>query len=476
LIFSMPGKLDEASEGTRMKQDRTSLFEHAFKIATAYDRQKFARPPRATVNREQLLEGFGGLTPEGSMDETEVLTLLAEIAEPGLQVSTGSRFFGWVLGGVHPLGMAAEWLNSVWGQNCANYECAPSASVVEEVAGTWLKDILGLPGECSVGFTTGATMANFTALAAARSELLRRQGWNVEDEGLQGSPDLRVLIGEDAHTTVFVALSLLGLGRRRITRIATDSQGRMRSDALAEHLKPGDVPAIVIAQAGQINTGAMDPFSEIAPLVQAHGSWLHVDGAFGLWARASKTKEHLLEGVEKADSWATDGHKWLQVPYDSGFVFVKHPEAHRRSMAATASYLPADDAIRDPSHYVPELSRRARGFAVWAIIKAMGRVGIAAMVDRHCDLAQHLARKLGEEPGIEVINEVTLNQLILGFDDDVKCREMLQRLADENRFLLGGAEWRGRWVMRISVISYFTESDDIDELVGDIIRIWRACR
>jgi len=459
-----------------MKQDRTSLFEHAFKIAAAYDRRKFARPPRAVADRQQLLAGFGGPTPEQSMDEDQVLTLLAETAEPGLQVSTGARFFGWVLGGVHPIGMAAEWLNSVWGQNCANYECAPSAAVVEEVAAAWLKDMLYLPEESSVGFTTGATMANFTALAAARSELLHRQGWNLEEEGLQGSPDLRVLIGEDAHTTVFSVLSLLGLGRRCITRIATDSQGRMRSDALAEQLKPGDAPAIVIAQAGQLNTGAMDPFSEIAPLVQAHGSWLHVDGAFGLWARASKTKGHLLDGVEKADSWATDGHKWLQVPYDSGFVFVRHPEAHRRSMAATASYLPADEDVRDPSHFVPELSRRARGFAVWAIIKAMGREGIAAMVDRHCDLAQHLATKLGGEPGIEVLNEVTLNQLILGFGDDEKCREMLQRIADENRFLVGGAEWRGRWVMRISIISYFTEIDDVDELVEDIIRIWRQCK
>jgi glutamate/tyrosine decarboxylase-like PLP-dependent enzyme len=459
-----------------MKQNRTALFEHTARLAISYDLTKFDRSPRTELSRQQLLAGFGGPTPEQPMDEQEVISVLAEKAEPGLQTTTGARFFGWVLGGTHPVGMAAEWLNAVWGQNCANYQCSPAASAIEEVAATWLKDLLHLPTECSVGFTTGATMANFTALAAARSELLHRQGWEVEEDGLQGSPPLRVLIGEDAHTTVFVALSLLGWGRRRVEQVATDNQGRMRSDALEKLLAKDAHPAVVIAQAGQINTGAMDPFKEIAPLVQQRGGWLHVDGAFGLWAQASESKRELLAGVEQADSWATDGHKWLQAPYDSGFVFVRHPEAHRRSMAATASYLPAEVSTRDPSHYVPELSRRARGFAVWAIIKALGRQGIAAMVERHCSLAQRLAGKLASETGIEILNDVTLNQLILGFGTDEQCRTMIERMTDENRYLLGGADWRGRWVMRVSIISYFTEAEEIDGLAEALIRNWRLCR
>ncbi len=459
-----------------MKQDRTALFDHTFRLAAAYDRSKFERAPRSEVTRQQLLEGLGGSTPELPGDEETVISMLAEKAEPGLQTSTGARFFGWVLGGTHPVGMAAEWLNVVWGQNCANYQCSPAASVIEEVSGIWLKDLLHLPEECSVGFTTGATMANFTALAAARSELLRRQGWDVEEDGLPGSPPLRVLIGEDAHTTVFVALSLLGLGRRRVERVATDGQGRMQASALADRLAQGAEPAIVITQAGQINTGAMDPFDEISSLVKQYDAWLHVDGAFGLWAQASESKRQLCSGVEKADSWATDGHKWLQVPYDSGFVFVRNAEAHRRSMAAIASYLPAETSTRDPSHYVPELSRRARGFAVWAIIKALGRQGIAAMVNRHCELAQRLATKLANEPGIEILNDVSLNQLILGFGDNEQCRTMIQIMSSENNYLLGGAEWRGRWVMRVSIISYFTEAEEIDGLAEALIRNWRLCK
>ncbi len=456
-----------------MKQDRTELFRRAFELAAEYDTQKFDRPPRNTTSRTELIAALGGPTPEQGMTEVAAIEELARAATPGMQVSTGARFMGWVLGGSHPVGMAADWLTSVWGQNCANYECAPSASVAEEVTAGWLKDLLHLPETSSVGFTTGATMANCTALAAARSEMLARAGWDVELDGLQNAPRLRVLIGEDAHTTLFVALSLLGIGSRQVERVAADDQGRMRVDSLAATLGVDDGPSIVVAQAGQINTGAMDPFKDIAELLKGRNAWLHVDGAFGLWALACPETRTQLEGVEEADSWATDGHKWLQVPYDSGFVFVRHPLAHSRAMAAAASYLPVQEGTRDPSHYVPELSRRSRAFAVWAIIKALGRDEISGMIARHCHLARCLAAQLRAEPGIDILNDVTLNQVIVGFEDDQRCEQVIAALRAENRFLLGGATWHGQQVLRVSIISWFTEEPEIDELSSDIIRLHR---
>ena len=456
-----------------MKQERTDLFRRAFELGANYDKQKFDRPPRTGVSRDELLSSLGGPTPENGLSELDALEALVKAAEPGLQVSTGARFMGWVVGGSHPVGMAADWLTSVWGQNCANYECSPAASVSEDVTADWLKDLLSLPEECSVGFTTGATMANFTALAAARSEMLHRIGWNVELDGLQGAPRLRILIGDEAHTTVFTALSLLGFGRNQVKRVSTDDQGRMRVDALKESLEESDTAAIVIAQAGQINTGAMDPFKAILSLLKDRNAWLHVDGAFGLWALACPQLRSQLDGVDGADSWATDGHKWLQVPYDAGFVFVRHAEAHRRAMATPASYLPVQSDIRDPSHYVPELSRRSRAFAVWAIIKTLGREGISEMIIRHCHLAKRLAQQLSQVPGIEILNQVSLNQVIVGFSDDEQCGKMIESLARENRYLLGGATWHDRKVLRISIISWFIDEAEIDGLAEDIIRLWR---
>ncbi|MDB5472640.1 MAG: pyridoxal-dependent decarboxylase [Caulobacter sp.] len=442
------------------------------------------RPPRPTASALELEALFGGPTPEGGEDWAGVIEALDSAARPGLMAMTGRRFFGWVIGRSHPVGVAADWLTGVWGQNAANYSASPASAMAEKVASAWLLDILDLPRQASVGFVTGATMANFVGLAAGRNEVLRKVGWDVETDGLFGAPEVRVFVGDEAHATVHAALRYLGLGSRRAVRVATDADGRMRADALAEALAAFAGPKIVVAQAGQINSGAIDPMSEIAAAVTAAGAWLHVDGAFGLWARAAPETAHLAEGLDLADSWATDGHKWLQLPYDCGLAIVKDAAAHQRAMSITASYLPpSGSAEHDPSLYVPELSRRARGFAAWAVLRALGRSGIAAMVRDHCALAARLGAALAVEPGIEVLNTVSLNQLVVGFGageaperrDDL-ARATIAALQEDNLCYAGGTAWKGRWAMRISVISAGLGEDDIDVLAGAIIAAWRRVR
>jgi glutamate/tyrosine decarboxylase-like PLP-dependent enzyme len=333
-----------------------------------------------------------------------------------------------------------------------------------------------------VGFVTGATVANFVCLAAARSEVLARAGWDVEAEGLFGAPPVEVLIGADAHATVYSALKYLGLGARRVRIVETDAAGRILPEAFARALDAALGPTIAIAQAGQINTGACDPFETIAPMAKAHGAWLHVDGAFGLWAQACPARAALSAGVELADSWATDGHKWLQTPYDSGYAIVRNAEAHRRAMAISASYLPpAADAERDPSAYVPELSRRARGFATWAMIRHLGRQGVAEMVERCCRLAERLAGKLAAERGVTLVAPVELNQLILRFGPDGAAGDALsaatiRNVQDDAVAFIGGADWRGRTVMRISVSSAATTEADVDLTADAVLRAWRRAR
>jgi glutamate/tyrosine decarboxylase-like PLP-dependent enzyme len=389
----------------------------------------------------------------------------------------GPRFFGWVMGASHEAAVAADWLTSAWGQNAGLYAGAPSAAIAEKIAAQWLLDILDLPDECSVGFVTGATMANFTCLAAARSAVLRRVGWDVEANGLNGAPRVRIFLGADAHTTVFAALRYLGFGDASAHRIPTDSQGRMDADVLGRALDEGEGPAIVIAQAGQINTGAFDPIESIAAICQHHGAWLHVDGAFGLWARAVPEMAALVAGVDAADSWATDGHKWLQLPFDSGLAIVRDAEAHRRAMTIAASYLPLAAGEYEPSHYAPELSRRARGFAAWAMIKTLGRAGIAELVRNHCRFARQLAARLAAEPGVTVINEVVLNQVIVAFGDgDAETRDLIRQLQSDNVCFAGGGQWRGRWVLRISIIAAPLDESDIVRLADAIVAAWRAVR
>ena len=348
----------EESNGARVTQHQ--LWRRAADSAIHYrDEVAEARqPPRGF---EEILEQFREALPEAESEPGEVIDFLVRHAEPGLRAMTGPRFFGWVIGGSHPVGVAADWLTSAWGQNAGNHHAAPSAAAVEAVAAGWLLDLFDLPRASSVGFATGATAANFVCLAAARGEVLRRAGWDVEAHGLFGAPPITVVVGDDAHTTVFSALQFLGLGHDRVVRIKTDGNGCMDAGDFRRAASAASGPLIAIAQAGQVNTGGFDPFREIIPAAHEAGGWVHVDSAFGLWARSSPSLRHLAEGIEKADSWATDGHKWLQTPYDCGYAIVRDEPAHRRAMTIAASYLPPTaEGERDPTHYVLELSRRAR--------------------------------------------------------------------------------------------------------------------
>lgn len=426
------------------------------------------RPQPPLQDFHSLRRAFASPTPEIGADAVAVIDALAECADPGLMTTTGPRFFGWVIGGSHPVGVAADWLTSAWGQNAGNHVASPAAAAAEAVAADWLLDLLDLPRASSVGFVTGATVANFACLAAARSETLRRVGWNVEATGLFGAPPITVLIGDDAHTTVFSALQFLGLGHDRVKRIKTDSQGRILVDAFAQAANELSGPAIAILQAGQINTGDFDDFRELIPLARSAGAWVHIDGAFGLWARLSPSLRPFTDAIGDADSWATDGHKWLQTPYDCGYAIVRDAEAHRRAMTIAASYLPpTSEGERDPSHYVPELSRRARGFATWAIIRHLGRRGISEMIDRHCRVARLMAERLAREPGVAILNDIALNQILARFGADQSpergdslTRATIARAQQNGDCFVGGAQWRGRTVMRISVTSWLTTEQE----------------
>lgn len=429
-----------------------------------------------TTYAEQVERFTLDLSREGVAAD-EVIRELIEIAEPGLAAMTGPRFFGWVIGGSDTTGVAADWLTSIWGQNTANHLATPSASAAEEASGAALLDLLELPREASVGFATGATMASFTCLAAARAEVLRRAGWDIEEQGIFGAPPVTVVLGEEAHSTIFAGLKYLGFGARNIVKVAADRDGAMIAGAFTEALETIAGPVIAIAQAGHINSGAFDPFPAIAAAARARGAWLHVDGAFGLWARATATHRHLGDGIELADSWSVDGHKWLQTPYDCAYAIVKDREAHRRAMAIPASYLPgAGDGARNPSDHVPELSRRARGFATWAMIRRLGRRGIAGMVSRHCALARRFAQKLAGEPGVAILNDVVLNQVAVAFGDDAATQATIARVQRDGVCFVGGAYWRGRQVMRISVSNGETTEADVDRSAEAMLAAWRDVR
>jgi glutamate/tyrosine decarboxylase-like PLP-dependent enzyme len=450
--------------------------------AAAYRAETPARLHRPGQGYAEALARFDAPVPRAGAPLDQIISELIALSEPGLAAMTGPRFFGWVIGGTEPAGVAADWLASAWGQNAGNAAATPSAAAAEEISGRWLLELLDLPRESSVGFVTGATIANFTCLAAARGEVLRRVGWDADKQGLFGAPPIHVVLGEEAHSTVFSALKYLGLGTDRVVSVPTNADGRMRTDAFEVALKKLDGPIIAIAQAGHINSGAFDPFDEIAPLVHAKGGWLHVDGAFGLWARVAPDLAYLARGVEQADSWGTDGHKWLQTPHDCGYAIVRDRNAHRRAMLIAASYLPEGEE-RHPADYAPELSRRARGFPTWAMIRALGRAGIADMVSRHCALARRFAQKLAEEPYVEILNEVALNQIAvrLGKDmdgerSDALTQRTIARIQQEGECFVGGAHWRGRQIIRISVIGASTTEADIDRSAEAILSAWRAER
>lgn len=463
--------------------DLAALFHEVAGRAAAFRGAIGDGPQRPLRDYREMVEVFAEETPETGLAADAVIADLVDKAAAGLHATTGPRFFGWVIGASHPVGVAADWLTSAWGQNAGNHQAAPAAAAAESVAASWLLDLLGLPADCSVGFVTGATVANLVCLAAARSAVLQRAGWDVETDGLFGAPPIHVVIGDDAHTTVFAALQVLGLGHDRVIRVPTDEMGRVTVEGFTAAIAGCEGPTIVVLQAGQLNTGAFDPFAELIALAHARGAWVHVDGAFGLWARACPSLAGLAEGAEQADSWATDGHKWLQTPYDSGYAIVRDARAHRKAMTASASYLPETaEGERDPSHFVPELSRRARGFATWAMIRHLGREGIVEMVERHCRLARQMADGLRNEAGIAILNEVFLNQVLVRFgadrpveEADALTRAVIARVQADGTCFAGGARWRGQWVMRISIIGWATTTQDIGASVAAIRAAWRAC-
>jgi glutamate/tyrosine decarboxylase-like PLP-dependent enzyme len=426
----------------------------------------------------ELRATLGGALPSAGEPAVEVIEALARDAAPGLVASPGPRYFGFVTGGALPAALAADWLATAWDQNAFSAVSSPAAAVVEEVACGWLLDLLGLPGDAGAGLTTGAQMANVTGLAAARNAVLARAGWDVEARGLIGAPAVRVIVGEEAHATLFNALRLVGLGRDTAIRVPADWQGRMRADALAAELAGAALPTIVCTQAGNVNTGAFDPLPEIVAACRAHGAWCHVDGAFGLWAAAAPGRAHLTAGVAGADSWAVDAHKWLNVPYDSAFAIVAEPEALGAAMSLTAAYLTAAGAReRNGSDWAPEASRRARAFPLYAALRELGRNGVAELVERDCTLAARIAERLAAEPGVEILCDVVLNQALVRFgDDDELTERVIAAVQQEGTCWLGGTRWQGRAAMRVSVSGWRTTEEDADRSAAAIAGAWRALR
>jgi glutamate/tyrosine decarboxylase-like PLP-dependent enzyme len=416
---------------------------------------------------EELGATLGGRLPERGADALEVVEQLARDADAGVVASAGARYFGFVIGGAVPAALAADWLASTWDQCAGMGVLGPSAMVAEQVAGDWLKELLGVPAHASFAFTTGCQTAHVTALAAARHAVLERVGWDVAADGLAGSPPIAVVAGANRHVTLDRALRLLGIGAGQITVVAADDGGRMDADALARALEGVDGPALVCAQAGEVNTGAFDPLAEAADLAAAKGAWLHVDGAFGMWAAASPSLAHLVAGVERADSWATDAHKWLNVPYDCGVAFCAHPDAHRAAMSFGAAYLVEAGAWRrDAIDWTPESSRRARGLPVYAALRSLGRSGVAELVDRCCALAQRFAAGLAALEGATILNEVVLNQVLFRFEDDEATTRALARVQASGEAWMGGTTWDGRPAIRLSVSNWRTTDADIDRTLA----------
>ncbi len=434
----------------------------------------------ASANTASLRAAMGGPLPVVGLDAATVVDELARAVEPGLVATAGPRFFGFVIGGSLPAARATDCLVAAWDQNAALFAASPAAAVAEEVAAGWILELLGLPTTASIGFVTGGQMANFTCLAAARHAVLERHGWDVEADGLIGAPTVNVVVSAESHATIMAALRLLGLGSGRAVRVPTDAQGRMRADALAPILDTLAGPVIVCAQAGNVDTGAFDELDAIAARTRARGAWLHVDGAFGLWAAASPALRRLVTGLDLANSWATDAHKWLNVGYDSGLAIVSDPAAHHAAMTVRGAYLVrGKDGERDNHDWVPESSRRARGFAVYAALRSLGRTGVAELIDRDCRLAARMADLLGEEPGIVVLNDVVLNQVLLRVqpqderDGDTITRAVIRGVQEDGTCWLGGTHWHDQQAMRISVSNWSTTEDDIDRSADAIRRIVR---
>jgi glutamate/tyrosine decarboxylase-like PLP-dependent enzyme len=450
--------------------DRTAL-ERAAQHAFAFLEGLESRPVATTASLEDLRARLGRPLPDGGVPAVQVIDDLVADVDGGILGSQGGRFFSWVIGGGTPAAMAADWLTTVWDQNAGIYACAPAAAVVEEVAAGWLKEIFELPAETSVGFVTGTQVGHMTCLAAARHAVLRDRGWDVERKGLAGAPPIRVLANSDRHGSVDRAVRFVGIGTDAIQPLQVDGAGRVRPETLRAALDASSDPAIVVLQAGELNLAAFDPFEDLAPMARAAGAWTHVDGAFGLWAKASPKHRDLARGLELCDSWITDGHKYLNVPYDSGFAFVRDAQAHRAAMTLSTSYLPAGGAGRDQIDWNPEFSRRARGFATYAALRELGREGVADLVDRTCRHAQAITRGIGALPGAELVAASGLNQGLVRFladdgDHDRRTDAVIAAINASGEAFFGGVAWRGRRCMRVSACNWRTTEADVARTIA----------
>jgi glutamate/tyrosine decarboxylase-like PLP-dependent enzyme len=447
--------------------ERDAALDRAHQHATTWLHALATRPvpPQATV--DDVVASLGTDLPDGPTPAGDVVDLLATACGPGLTAMPSGRFYGMVIGGSHPAALAADWLTSAWDQNSALRTVTPAHTAVEDVASAWLLDLLGLPATSAVGFVTGATTANFAALAAARTEVLRRAGWDVRHDGLTGAPRVRVLVGAERHESVDLALSYLGLGAPEV--VSADDEGRISAAALAEALDVAHVPTVVVLQAGNVHSGAFDPFADVVDVAHRHGAWVHVDGAFGLFAAASPALRHLVAGYEAADSWATDAHKTLNVPYDCGLAVVADPVPLRAAMGMHGDYLIQSDA-GDPFDKVPELSRRGRAFPVWAVLRALGRSGVADLVDGFVRHAAGFADGLRTIDGARVLNDVVFTQVCASFGDDARTRDVVRRVLADGTAWMSGSRWHGQAVLRISVSSWATTDDDVRASLGALRR------
>jgi len=445
------------------------LLEDAARRARAFLESLERRQVRPDPGAVERLEQLEIPAPTGSTPPAEVLAQLDQFVSPATMANAGPRFFGFVMGGSLPVTVAANWLATAWDQNTCFDSATPGVARLEAISHRWLLELLDLPRESAISFVTGATVANFTALAAARNAVLKRQGWNVEADGLFGAPPIQVIVGEESHPTLLKSLGMLGLGRSRVIRVPVDSQGRMCADKLP---RLGN-PAILCVQAGNLNSGAYDPFPELCAAAREAGAWIHVDGAFGLWARLSRSLDHLTRGIELADSWATDAHKWLNVPFDSGLAFVRDAQALRSAMAITAEYLPPTGGRRAPSDFTPELSRRARGTEVYAALLSLGRSGLAQMVERNCAQARRFAEGLAAA-GFEILNEVVLNQVVVRLGDAERTRKIIEAIQADGTCWAGITVWQGHTAMRISVCSWATKDEDVERSLVAMIRCARS--
>ncbi len=436
--------------------------QRAVRYLDGLDRRGVAPTPDAIAALQALDEAL----PAGPSDGQDTLRRLDEIGSPATMAMAGRRFFGFVIGGALPVSLAANWLAGAWDQNSVLYRASPGTAYVEQVALRWLLDVLGLPPDCGGAFVTGATVANLCALAAARHTVLMRAGWQVEAEGLFGAPPITVIVGEEVHPSVTKSLGVLGLGRSRVVKVPADRQGRMRVDLLP----PMSGPTVVCAQVGNVNTGACDDVAAIVRAAKPADAWVHVDGAFGLWAAAAPARAALVAGIAEADSWATDAHKWLNVPYDSGVAFVRDPHALRAAMAITAEYLPTQSEVRNPADFTPELSRRARGVEIWAALRTLGRAGVADLIERTCGHARRFADGLAAG-GCEILNDVVLNQVLVAFGDAARTGRVIEAIQRDGTLWAGITVWQGRTAMRISVSSWATTTDDVERCVATILRL-----